>query len=77
MLIAFILILIYYFMKTTSQGTSNQEVMKTLDALNRNSRVQNLVFDPKTGEFVVQHENEINPDSTTINSIARDGFAGQ
>ena len=64
-------------MKTTSQGTSNQEVMKTLDALNQNSRVQNLVFDPKTGEFVVQHDDEINPDATTINSIARDGFAGE
>ncbi len=64
-------------MKSNANHTSNQEVMKTLDALNNNSKVQNLVFDPKTGEFVVQRENEINPDATTINSIARDGFAGQ
>lgn len=58
--------------------STNQEITKTLEQMNKgleNISTQ-LVFDHQTGEFVVARpDQEVSADSTTINSIAKDGFA--
>ena len=74
-----ILIIYYTFMnKETLTPATNNEVLKSLDQLNKGNRnpSRQLVFDPSTGEFVVAKPSDILPaDATTINSIAQDGFA--
>lgn len=57
---------------------SNQVITQTLEEMNKGlaNNSNQLVFDPSTGEFVVAKPNQqVSPDATTINSIARDGFA--
>lgn len=74
-----ILIIYYAFMnRDTFIPATNNEVLKSLDQLNKGNRnpSRQLVFDPSTGEFVVAKPSDILPaDATTINSIAQDGFA--
>ena len=74
-----ILIIYYAFMnRDTLITATNNEVLKSLDQLNKGNRnpSRQLVFDPSTGEFVVAKPSDILPaDATTINSIAQDGFA--
>jgi hypothetical protein len=79
-MIGLIILIIYYtFMnKETLIPATNNEVLKSLDQLNKGNRnpSRQLVFDPSTGEFVVAKPSDILPaDATTINSIAQDGFA--
>jgi hypothetical protein len=64
--------------KDTFIPATNNEVLKSLDQLNKGNRnpSRQLVFDPSTGEFVVAKQSDVLPaDATTINSIAQDGFA--
>lgn len=81
-MIGLVLIILYYlFMnKNTAFPATNAEVLKSVDQLNKGkhrSSSNQLIFDPTSGEFVFQNPNNDNlsPDATTINSIARDGFA--
>ena len=57
--------------------TTTKEIAETLEQINQNTEQGNkLVFDPNTSEFVVVREGENLPaDATTINQIAKDGFA--
>ena len=57
---------------------TNQDITKTLEQMNNgnSNNGSQLVFDPSTGEFVVASQTTNLPaDATTINSIAKDGFA--
>ncbi len=65
-------------MSNNEQKATNQDITKTLEQMNKgeNNSSNQLVFDPTTGEFVIAKPNDTLPaDATTINSIARDGFA--
>jgi hypothetical protein len=58
--------------------TSNQVITKTLEEMKKGlaNNSNQLVFDPSTGEFVIaKPDQQLSPDATTINSIAKDGFA--
>lgn len=54
-----------------------KELGNELAARNRNNSTGNdIVFDPVTGELVlVRPGDQKNPDATTVNQIAEDGFA--
>jgi len=54
-----------------------RELGKELAERNRdNSTGNDIVFDPATGELILVRPGERrNPDSTTVNQIAEDGFA--
>jgi hypothetical protein len=65
-------------MEKNNTRTTNTDIVNSLEQLNhgRNDNANQLVFDNATGEFVVVRPNEqVSADGTTINSIARDGFA--
>ena len=65
-------------MKNSNNSTTNKEIASSLVQLKKGQSANSnlLVFDPSTGEFVVTTLNQqIGADATTINSIARDGFA--
>lgn len=61
--------------------TTNKEILSALEGMNKGVTKKagnELVFDPKTGEFVVAaNKNDVSPDAVTINQIAQDGFAKQ
>jgi hypothetical protein len=60
------------------ERSDTNDIGRTLIDINKgNSNVGNLlIFDPRTGEFVVlQPDEPVSPDVTTINQIAEDGFA--
>jgi len=65
-------------MDNNKNKATNQEITSALELMNSgaNSASNQLVFDPSTGQFVVAKPGQkVGPDATTINSIARDGFA--
>jgi hypothetical protein len=65
-------------MSNHPKKATNNDITRSLEQLNQgdSSGGNQLVFDPSTGEFVIARPNQaISPDATTINSIAKDGFA--
>lgn len=65
-------------MENNEKKATNQEITNSLEQMNKglDNNSNKLVFDPTTGEFVVaKQDQQVSPDSTTINSIAQDGFA--
>jgi hypothetical protein len=65
-------------MSNDPNKASNEDITNSLEQMNQgqNNHSNQLVFDPTTGEFVVARPGQqVSADATTINSIARDGFA--
>jgi hypothetical protein len=56
---------------------TNQAIANNLEQIaNGTATGGQLVFDPVSGEFKLPGQGQqVSPDATTINSIARDGFA--
>ena len=65
-------------MQNDENKSTNEEISENLELMNngQSNTSKQLVFDPSTGEFVVARPNQvISPDATTIDDIAKDGFA--
>jgi hypothetical protein len=65
-------------MQNDEKKSTNEEITENLELMNngQSNASKQLVFDPSTGEFVVARPNqELSPDATTIDQIAKDGFA--
>jgi hypothetical protein len=62
---------------TTMSDSETKDLGNELARRTRsNSTGNDIVFDPNTGELVlVRPGDKRNPDSTTVNQIAEDGFA--
>lgn len=61
--------------------TSSKEVQKHLEKLVKQGQIsldQQLVFDPTTGDLVVQKKGviQLSPDAVVADSITQDGFFG-
>jgi high-affinity K+ transport system ATPase subunit B len=64
--------------KNTETKATTQMLTKALEDMNKGQQSESnlLVFDPESGEFVLVSPNDVIPaDATTIDSIAKDGFA--
>jgi hypothetical protein len=57
-----------------------QAIQEQLEVMQQgNDNQQQLIFDPRTGELVVQSNSEAkpNPDAVVADQITRDGFFGR